>query len=690
MFVNRFTFGLLLFSSSLIAETETPPNKDKAHTETVHIFASPYNDRFSDVPASLYRLGPEDTRERQMSVNLSDSLAELPGVYTQKTGPGRSNPIIRGFSISQSVIMADGVRLNTPIQRPGPNEYWNTLDPYAYSNLELILGPGSLRYGSDAMGGVVLAGTERLGRGAKDSELSLDGGDFFLRYGSAQESFSENLKLNFTQSDDLAFSVSLTRQDFDDLRMANSKTLSHSGYEEMGGNFRLEYDLDSQSTLFFGYDNYLLDDTNRVHKTIFGESFEGTEVGTDYERITDFHRQSAFTRYEFRDGSGFISEADINFSWQLLEEDYKRVRTDKTTHSKNNFDDNTYGTNISLKTETDVVDFTYGVDYYYDDVRSASSQSTIQGVVADDAKYQQLGLYAIADIPLSGISDQLSLVLGTRYNYTDMDAGKVILAGNPGSIEGDWEAWTSSAHLVYEFNDFTSAYLGVSQGFRAPNLSDTTRNGDFGSGGTEAPTADIDPEYTTTYETGIKVQKAAWALQASVFYTDMKDRIQRVDETKFNVDDSDLYGFELAGTYHFNETWSIFGNISAVETSTENFLNNDSTQPLVDDQFSKVPPLHGQLGLRCDASEKLWTEFFINAADQQDDQSLADLRDTQRQPQDGTPAWSTFNLRGGYQFTPQTKLSVGLMNLTDTNYRIHGSGQNEAGRNVMLQLHYSF
>jgi hemoglobin/transferrin/lactoferrin receptor protein len=232
--------------------------------------------------------------------------------------------------------------------------------------------------------------------------------------------------------------------------------------------------------------------------------------------------------------------------------------------------------------------------------------------------------------------------------------------------------------------------MGASQGFRAPNLSDTTRNGDFGSGGTEAPTANIDPEYTITYETGVKVQKIDWALQASIFFTDMKDRIQRVDDTKFNVDESDLYGFELGGSYYFNDLWSLFGNISAVETKTNNHLNDDSTQALVDDQLSKVPPLHGQLGLRYDANEKFWIEGFVDWADQQDDQSMADLRDTQRQPIDGTPAWSTINLRGAYRFTTQTTLSVGLMNLSDTNYRIHGSGQNEAGRNIMVQLQYSF
>ena len=693
MFAKNLALSIFLLSSSLLADLVILESSKPAQNEVVNIFASPYQSRYADVPASLYRLGPEDIQERQMSVSLPDALGELPGVYIQKTGPGRSNPIIRGFGISRSVVVADGVRLNNPTLRSGPNEYWNTLDPYLYSNLELILGPGSLMYGSDAMGGVVLAGSNPLSRGTKDSELQFEGGDLFLRYGSAQESFSEHLKLNFTQSDDLAFSIGFTHQDFDDLRMANSNSLSHSGYEEMGGNFRLEYDLDSRSRFIFGYDNYLVDDTNRVHKTIFAESFKGTSVGSDYERITDFQRQAAFTRYEFRDGKAFISEADLAFSWQLVEEDYKRINTDQSTHSKNDFDDNTYGTNLRLKTETDKVDFTYGVDYYYDDVRSAGSKGGVeelQGVVADDASYQQLGLYLLAEIPLTAINDDLSLVLGTRYNYASMDTDKVIIAGNRGSLNENWEAWTNSAHLVYEFDSETSGYLGVSQGFRAPNLSDTTRNGEFGSSGVEAPTTDLDPEYTTTYEAGLKFHKSTWNLQASVFYTEMKDRIQRVDDTKFNVDKSELYGFELAGSYYFNELWSLFGNISAVETNTKNHINDDATMPLVDDHLNKVPPLNGQLGLRYDTNEKFWLEGFVDWADQQDNQSMADLRDTQRQPLGGTPAWSTLNFRGAYHFTAQTKLSVGLMNLTDTNYRIHGSGQNEAGRNIMVQLHYAF
>ena len=72
--------------------------------------------------------------------SFPDALYELPGVYVQKTAPDRGTPIIRGFATSRNVLVADGVRVNNPVLREGPNEYWSLLDPFAYSNAEVILG----------------------------------------------------------------------------------------------------------------------------------------------------------------------------------------------------------------------------------------------------------------------------------------------------------------------------------------------------------------------------------------------------------------------------------------------------------------------------------------------------------------------------------------------------------------------
>jgi len=352
-----------IYGEEKVESKQAQEEKPAKTTEQIIVYGSPYNERYADVPASIYRLDKEDTRERQMSVSFPDSLGELPGVLIQKTGPGRSNPIIRGFGISQNVLMADGVRVNNPVLRSGPNEYWNTLDPYLYSNLELILGPGSLLYGSDAMGGVIIAGGDVLPRGQEGEELKFNNGELIGRVGSAQNSHSEHLNMVFTQSDDLALSVGITYQDFGDLNMANNTNLDESGYYEKGANLRLEYDIDSKFSLFTGYDYYTVQNTNRVHKTPNGESYRGTVVpnkDSDNERLTDFTRQAYFNRLEYRSNKGLINEMDFTLSWQRMDEDYERLRSNGNRHSSNSFKDNTYGTKLRLQTDLDWTSLQYG------------------------------------------------------------------------------------------------------------------------------------------------------------------------------------------------------------------------------------------------------------------------------------------------------------------------------------------
>ena len=188
------------------------------------------------------------------------------------------------------------MRVNNPILREGPNEYWNLLDSFTYSNVELVLGPGSVIYGSDAIGGVVLVSSEVLGRAEAGKGLQWLSGDVYLRYGSAQDSFSENIQMRLGVDDDLAFSLGLTKQSFGDLRMAN-EVQNRSGYEEWAATFRMEYDIDANGTFLFGYDHFDQDDTNRTHKTVVGESFRGTTHGSDAYRRKDMDRRAAFARY---------------------------------------------------------------------------------------------------------------------------------------------------------------------------------------------------------------------------------------------------------------------------------------------------------------------------------------------------------------------------------------------------------
>ena len=86
-----------------------------------------------------------------------DAFRGLPSVMVQKTGYGQGSPYLRGFTGFRTLMLVDGIRLNNSTFRDGPNQYWNTVDPWAIARYETVMGPASVLYGSDAVGGAVNA-----------------------------------------------------------------------------------------------------------------------------------------------------------------------------------------------------------------------------------------------------------------------------------------------------------------------------------------------------------------------------------------------------------------------------------------------------------------------------------------------------------------------------------------------------
>jgi hemoglobin/transferrin/lactoferrin receptor protein len=102
-------------------------------------------------------------------------------------------------------------------------------------------------------------------------------------------------------------------------------------------------------------------------------------------------------------------------------------------------------------------------------------------------------------------------------------------------------------------------------------------------------------------------------------------------------------------------------------------------------------PLTLMTGARWDAPESsLWVEFLIRAAAKADRLNTRDEADDTRIPAGGTPAYVTAHLALGYQLSRDVTLRMGLNNITNEDYRIHGSGVNQAGRNLYLGLRWSF
>jgi outer membrane cobalamin receptor len=107
-----------------------------------------------EIPTAVTIIGPKEI-ERLSPQVLPDLLRGEVGTFVQETTPGQAIPIIRGLKGSEVLHLVDGMRLNNAFFRNAPNQYVALVDAYNVERVEVLRGPASTLYGSDAMGGVV-------------------------------------------------------------------------------------------------------------------------------------------------------------------------------------------------------------------------------------------------------------------------------------------------------------------------------------------------------------------------------------------------------------------------------------------------------------------------------------------------------------------------------------------------------
>ena len=631
---------------------------------------------------------------RRLPRTLPEALSFQPGISVQATGYGQGSPYLRGFTGYSTLLLVDGIRLNNSVFRSGPNQYWATVDPLSLERLEVVRGPSSVLYGSDALGGTVNAFTRRPYTYGEGFQY---GGSALYRYASADSSDVGRLELASSFGRTTGILVGADRKLYDDLEAGgDTDTQRNTGYDEWAGDAKLEHFLDEKTRLVLAAQRFQQFDAPRTHRTLFAESFEGTTVGTDRRHDFDQARTLSYLQLHAEDQGGAFDSLHANLSWHEQSETLSRV-TGGGSVSNQGFEVGTLGFFAYAGSETSSGDWTYGLDYYRDHVDSFSSSSTIQGPVADDATYDLFGAFVQDELELG---ERTTLTLGGRFNRAEVDADSVLdpVTSTQTTIEDDWSAFVGSVRFLHRIKEeAVHLFGGVSQGFRAPNLSDLTRFDSARSGEFELPSPGLDPEYTTQYELGLKTRHARVSSQLAVFYTVLDDLILRrptgnvngsgqAEVTKENVGDGYVYGIEAEGALALGGDWELFTGATFTEGQVDTY---PTSAPVTDEEFlDKLMPFMAQLGTRWERDGR-WFEFVVQGAGDADRLSTADTLDTQRIPPGGTPGYLVLHTRGGFRLGRYAALQLGLENLLDEDYRVHGSGQNMPGRSLLVGLSLS-
>jgi hemoglobin/transferrin/lactoferrin receptor protein len=682
--------------------TDIGTNRDKpitpTKTEEIIVTASRSEMKPFETAYIADVITAEDIRHQKMSRSTPEIFSSDPSVTVQKTSQGQGSPFIRGFTGFRNLLLIDGIRLNNSVFRDGPNEYWNTVDSFTIGRLEVVKGPASVLYGSDAIGGTVnvitISPEQEKGFSARVSE----------RYSTADTSSVARTEIDGALNPHLRIILGASGKNFNELKGGkHTGEQPKTGYEEMDYDLKTEYLINSKDRLVFVHQNVNQPDVWRTHATIYGISWQDTTTGTDKTRIYNHQRQLTYLQY-YKDDAGFLGDkAKFSLSYHSQNEQLFRKRSNNKME-RSGFDVNTVGVFAQMERATSLGHFVYGTEFYRDNVDSFSRKYLasgaldtieIQGPVADDATYDLMGVFIQDEYPLK---PSLNLTAGVRYTRASIDADKVkdpkIITPTTIAISDIWSNLSGNLRLSYMPTEKWNIFGGVSQGFRAPNLSDLSRLDIALSNEIETPSPNLKPENYVSIETGTKTDLGKFSAQGAFFYTVINDMIVRYptgvtitglnEVQKANVGDGNIYGFEFKVNYQFNDTWSAFSGAGAQRGEVDTYISAGVKERC---PMSKIPPTMAILGIRrTDVSGKWWTELETKMADRQDRLSPLDKLDTQRTPPDGTPGYTIYNIRGGINISKNFKASLAIENIGNRDYRIHGSGNNEPGRNFIISV----
>lgn len=673
--------------------------------EEVLVTATAREAREFDLPYSSHALTAEDLRRRQIARTVPEGLAGIPGVMIQATSHGQGSPYLRGFTGFRTLFLIDGIRLNNSVFRDGPNQYWTTVDPLGLERLEVVQGPASVLYGSDAVGGTVQGLTFDPARPAAAGPVA---GDLFYRYASAERAQGGHLALRSRIGDRWSLALRGAVKDFGDVRAGEpTGAQPKTGYGEWDGDLKAAYETAGGSRLVFAHQRVAIDDAWRTHSTRYGVSWEGTTVGSDQERSLDQRRELTYVQYH---GSGgrLADSFSASLSWHRQSEDEFRIRRNGARDLQG-FDVGTLGvwarwTEESRRTGT----WTWGLEAYRDDVDSFGLQldagggvlrREIQGPVADEAGYDFWGGYVQNE---SRWSSRWSGILGARWTGARAAADRVRdpSTGQANRIEGDWSRVVGNARVLVRLDraDRWHLFGGVSQGFRAPNLSDLSRFDSARTNEREVAAPGLDPEDFLSYELGVKLRGPRLSLEAALYHTAIDGLIVRVptgrlvgtevEVTKRNAGDGFVHGIEISAEASLHRAWWVTGGFAWLEGEVEIAEPGAGVRRQT---LDKMMPATGRLGLRWQPpAGRLGAELLWEAAAGQDRLSPGDRLDTQRIPPGGTPGWQVLTLRGNWRLAERISLSGAVENLLDEDYRIHGSGVNRPGRGVVVGVEVGF
>lgn len=666
----------------------------------------------------------------------ADLLGATGQVVIQKSQQGGGSPMIRGFSANRLLISVDGVRMNTAIFRSGNLQNIISIDPFSVENTEVLFGSGSVIYGSDAIGGVmnfttlkpqfspdslVLRfgnATERYSSVNNEKTMHVDynvGGKKWASVTSVSYSDFSDLKMGKNGRHSYGKTFIVTRKDGEDIISPNPSVFIQdpTGYRQLNllqkigykrsDNLNVTYGfLYSQTSNYSRYDRLLqrLDSLPKYAQFDYGpELWVRNNISISYKP----KKKIFYSKLNVYLAHQYFEESRISRRFNSLD---KQTRSEKVHAYSFNMD--------FLKSFSSKHVLSYGIESVLNTIGSTgfTQEINIQQIRGTASRYPKSNwlsnaIYITEDLDLN---EKIKVKVGARYNHFILNA-VFDTANYPfpfTEVQTQHYSLTGHMGVVYSYSKKVIFKVNISNAFRSPNVDDMGKVFDSEPGNVVVPNVGLSPEYAYTIDFGntLAIGKRI-KFEGVVYYTLLRDALVRrdfqfngLDSIEYDGKRSKVQAIQNAASayvYGFNGGLEVdlpynFKFISQLTLQVgEEELDEGSYSPM-----RHAAPLFGLTHLRYEKKDFLFAfslaysakKDFVNMPLSELEKEYLYAKDLDGNP--FSPEWITMNVKARYSFSKFLKVTIGVDNISDLQYRQYSSGLVAGGRNYIISVSSHF
>jgi hemoglobin/transferrin/lactoferrin receptor protein len=732
---NYVSFFVLLCSVFAFSQTAQDSIASSKELTEVIISANRWKQNSKEVPQKVSVITTRNIAFHNPQT-AADLLTISGKVFMQKSQQGGGSPMIRGFATNRLVYAIDGVRMNTAIFRGGNIQNVISLDPFATERTEIVFGPGSVIYGSDAIGGVMSFQT--LSPQSTSTNKTAVSGQVVSRFSTANNektghfdvnvgwskwaavtSISSNdfgdLKMGTHGPDDYLRPFYVQRQNGTDVVVTNEDPLVQkpTAYSQINVMQKLRYKPNekwdfqyglhfSETSSYARYDRHIR--YTSVGLPRYGAFNYGPQKWTmNNLNITHQSNSKLFDQIVLRLAHQFFEESRIS---RNINSPNRDIRTEKVNAYSVNID---FSKAIALNHK-----IYYGVEYVLNDVNSTGvNQDIVAGTSQEgpsrypQAIWESMGVY-LNDHYL--FSDKFTLQAGLRYNTyrlnADFDTTYYPFPFTKATIDN--HSVTGSVGFVYRPTKKWVISSNVGTAFRSPNVDDIGKVFDSEPGAVVIPNPNLVAEYAYNVDFNVLKQVGKNVkIDLSTYYTFLDNALVRRDYT-LNGASQIMYDGELsqvqaiqnaAHAFVYGVQAGIVLNLPSGFRFTTDLNYQKGEEEL--DNGRKSPSRHAApfFGLTRFGftHSKLDLELNLQYSDQvaykdlaEEERGKKEIYALDRNGNPYSPSWFALHLKSMYKLSDKVTITAGIENITDQRYRPYSSGIAAPGKNFVLAVRAKF